>query len=31
MNREAELLFHELADLSPAQRENCFRGTARTA
>ena len=24
MNREAELLFHELADLSPAQREHCF-------
>jgi serine/threonine protein kinase len=25
MNGEAELLFHELADLSPAQRENYFR------
>jgi hypothetical protein len=24
MNREAELLFHEIADLSPAQWENYF-------
>ena len=31
MNREAELLFHELANLSPAHRENYFLGTARTA
>src|ERR1700733_4464723 len=25
MNREAEILFHELADLSPAQRESYFQ------
>jgi len=25
MNREAEILFHELVDLSPDQREECFR------